>query len=183
MLVTGTRSRRRRLAAGRRRRLVASVAVLALAMILPAGATFSAFTSTGGSNAANTVTSGTGAITDNDATGAMFAMAGMTPGSTDTGGITVTYTRTPPSLVRLYGTTTGTGLDTYLDLTVTRGTIASPSFDSCTGFTADATDYQGDGAGVIYNGTMAGFADTWAAGRLDPRTASVQEAWTNGEIH
>jgi hypothetical protein len=113
----------------------------------------------------------------------MFSMTGMTPGSTDTGCINVTYTGSLPSLVRLYGTTTGTGLDTYLDLVVTRGTIPSPSFDSCSGFVADSTDYQGDGAGVIFDDTMAAYADTWTAGRLDPRTATVQEAWTTGETH
>jgi len=172
--MVGMRSRRRRLAVARRRRLVASAVVLALAVILPAGATFSAFTSTGAASAANTTTAGSVAITDNDANGAMFSMTGMTPGSTDTGCITVTYTGSLPSLVRLYGTTTGTGLDAYLDVVVTRGTIAAPTFDSCTGFTPDTPNY-GNGAGIVYTGTLAGYADSWAAGTLDPRTASLQE--------
>jgi hypothetical protein len=180
--MVGMRSRRRRLAVARRRRLVASAVVLALAVILPAGATFSAFTSTGAASAANTTTAGSVAITDNDANGAMFSMTGMTPGSTDTACITVTYTGSLPSQVRLYGTTTGTGLDAYLDVVVTRGTIAAPTFDSCTGFTPDTPNY-GNGAGIVYTGTLAGYADSWAAGTLDPRTALLQEVWTTGESH
>jgi Concanavalin A-like lectin/glucanases superfamily len=84
--------------------------------------------------------------------------------------------------VRLYGSTGGSGLDAYLDLTITRGTIPSPSFDSCTGFTADTTDWLGLGGGVIYAGTLAGFGDDWTSGTVDAMP-SVPEAWTTGESH
>ena len=60
--------------------------------------------------------------------------------------------------VHLYDTVGGTGLATYLNLTVTRGTISgTPAAGSCTGFTADTTAWSGAGAGVIYNGTLASF--------------------------
>ena len=81
----------------------------------------------------------------------------------------------------MYGATTGTGLDPYINLTVTRGTIASPSFDACTGFSADATDYIGSGAGVVYNGTLAGFPDAWTGGIVDAPSAT--ETWTTNEVH
>ena len=50
------------------------------------------------------------------------AAALQRPGNTDTGCIKVSYAGSLASEVRLYGTTSGTGLDAYLDLTVTRGT-------------------------------------------------------------
>ena len=85
--------------------------------------------------------------------------------------------------MRLYGTTTGSGLDPYLDLTVTRGSFSSaPAFDACTTFTADSTDYIGAGSGVIYSGTLQVFADGYAAGLVDP-TAGSLESWTSGETH
>ena len=70
--------------------------------------------------------------------------------------------------MRLYGTTTGTGLDQYLDLKVTRGTYtpSEPAFDSCTNFQPDGTEYiAGKGNGVIYDGTLQGFPDDYAGGR------------------
>jgi hypothetical protein len=51
-----------------------------------------------------------------------------------------------------------------VDLTVTRGTISSGSFDSCTNFPADSTNWIGSGNGVVYSGTLQGFADDWTAG-------------------
>jgi hypothetical protein len=149
---------------------------------LPVRATWSAFSNTT-DDTSNSTAAGTVAITDNDGGTAMFTMAGMTPGSTSTACIKVTYTGTLPALVNLYATTTGSGLGTYLDLTVTRGTISSGSFSSCTGFAADTTDYFGNGAGVVYSGTLAAYPSTYAAGIADPRTASIAEAWTTNEVH
>ena len=96
----------------------------------------------------------------------------------------MTYTGSLDAAVRLYGTTTGTGLDQYLDLKVTRGTYSpsNPGFDSCTNFTADATNYIGAGAGVVYNGTVQGYADDYAGGLVDP-TSGSPETWTSGEKH
>jgi hypothetical protein len=117
-------------------------------------------------------------LTDNDANSAMFNVTGMVPGQTDTGCIRVRYTGTVASNVRLYGTTTGTGLDQYLEVKVTRGAYSpsEPAFDSCTNFSADSTDYIGAGAGVIYNGTLQAYPDNFDAGRVDP-TSGSPEAW------
>src|SRR3954447_5903437 len=153
--------RPRHLRPARRRR--GTRAMLGLAVVslvtalLPGGSTFSAFSATT-ANTASTGTAGTVALTDNDAGTAMSALSNTKPGDTDTSCIQVTSTGTLASLVRLYGTTTGTGLDAYVTLTVTRGTGAS-SFDDCTGFTADATNYTGNGAGVLYSGTLAAYPD------------------------
>lgn len=130
----------------------------------------------------NTFGSGTVAIGDDDGGSTpMFSLTGLQPASTDSGCIVVTYTGSVTANVRLYGSTAGTGLDQYLDLTVTRGT-KSGAFDSCSGFTADSTNYIGQGAGVIYSGTLQGFPDDYNAGTVDP-TSGSPEAWTSGEAH
>ena len=158
-----------------------SLLVVGLLGIALAG-TWSAFSATT-DNEGNTFSAGTVTLSDNDAGSAIFTLSGAAPGNSDTGCITVSYTGSLPSTVRLYGTTAGTGLDQYLDLKITRGTFSTaPAFDSCTGFTADATNYIGAGAGVIYNGTLQGFADNYTAGLVDP-TAGTPESWTNPESH
>jgi hypothetical protein len=166
------------------RRLLASLVVIGLVGTVGGWATFSAFSSTT-SNTGNTFAAGTVAIEDNDANAAMFTMANLKPGSTDTGCINVTFTGSLASSVKLYGTTTGTGLDQYLTLKVTRGTYtpSEPAFDACTNFSADATEYlgAGQGAGVIYNSTLQGFADTYTAGVQDP--PGTAEVWTTSESH
>lgn len=124
---------------------------------------------------------GTVDITDNDAGAAALVQSNASPGTSDTACIVVSYQGTLPATVRLYGTTTGTGLDQYLDLTVTRGSGSGP-FDSCTGFTPDAVDYVGAGPGVVYSGTLQGWADNYTVGLVDP-VPSSPETWTNGESH
>lgn len=122
-------------------------------------------------------------LTDDDGGNAMFTLPNAAPGSGDTGCITVTYHGESEATVRLYGTTTGTGLDRYLDLTVTRGTFPSgtPPFDSCGGFVPDPPDYIGAGAGTIYAGTLADFPDSYDAGLADPPGAP--EPWADSETH
>ena len=164
-----------------RARLLGSLAVLVLvAALLGAASTFSAFTGTT-ADAGNTFAAGTVVIGDNDSGSASLSMSNARPGDTDTTCIQVTSTGTLPSLVRLYGTTGGSGLDAHLSLVVTRGSGAA-GFDDCTGFTADATDWNGLGAGVVYSGTLTAFPDSYAAGVVDPRP-SAPEAWTTGETH
>jgi hypothetical protein len=124
---------------------------------------------------------GTVEITDNDAGAAALVQSNAAPGASDTGCIVISYQGTLPATVRMYGTTTGTGLDQYLALTVTRGTGSGP-FDSCAGFIPDATDYVGAGPGVVYSGTLQGWADSYTGGLVDPVPSSA-ETWTNGESH
>jgi predicted ribosomally synthesized peptide with SipW-like signal peptide len=130
----------------------------------------------------NTFGSGTVTLLDDDGGGtSMFSMTGLQPAGTDSGCILVTYTGSTTANVRVYGGTAGTGLDQYLDLTVTRGTKTG-AFDSCSGFTADTTNYIGQGAGVIYKGTLQGFPDDYNTGAVDP-TSGSPEAWSSGEAH
>jgi predicted ribosomally synthesized peptide with SipW-like signal peptide len=132
-------------------------------------------------NPSSSFTAGSVDIDDNDGGTAMLTIANGIPGSSDTGCIQVSYAGSLPASVRLYGSTSGTGLDQYLDVTVTRGTISAGAFDSCTSFTADALNYIGAGPGVIYSGTLQGYPDSFAAGLVDP--PGFPELWTSGETH
>jgi len=109
----------------------------------------------------------------------MLSLTAAKPGDSDTSCLEVTYTGSIATSVRLHGTTTGSGLDQYLNLTVTRGSNTSP-FDSCTNFTPDPTDYNGDGSGVVYSGTLQGFPDSYAAGLVDAE-AATPETWSTNE--
>lgn len=160
------------------RNLLATVVIVGLLVAAVGAAVFSAYTSVS-SNQGNSFKAGSIALTDNDAGSALFTVAGFTPGDSFVKCIEVDYTSTGSvqSSVRLYGTTGGTGLDHYLDLKIRRGTApATPSSGDCTGFTPDATDYDGNGAGVIYDGTLEDFGDDYNAGTQDPAAA-----WINGD--
>ena len=164
------------------RKVLGTVLVTGLLASLAGFATWSAFSATS-TNPTNQFAAGTVAISDNDAGSAMFNLTGMSP--TDPAQqrcIALTYTGSLSSSVRLYGTTGGNGLADFLNVKVTRGTIPAPSFSSCAGFTADAADHVGLGAGVLYDGTLTGFADDYASGLVDANPGTP-ESWTTGEVH
>ena len=160
-------------------RWAASAAVVAVMIgVATSGVTYSAFSSaTTGSD--NRFAAGTVSIGDNDTDTALLALTDAQPGATDTGCVVVTYTGSLPANVRLRAAVSGS-MAPYLNVTVTRGTDASPAFDACTGFVPDATDYLGHGAGVVYSGTLASFPQAWASGIADP-PAGQPESWTTGE--
>jgi hypothetical protein len=135
-------------------------------------------------NSGSSIASGTVTLSDNDSGGSLVSLSNAVPGSGDTGCIRVRYAGSLAANVRMYGTTTGSGLDRYLDVVVTRGDYSpsTPSFDSCTNFQPDATDYVGAGAGVIYSGTLENFPDGWSTGLVDP-TAGAPESWGTDEVH
>ena len=161
----------------------AALGVLALLVLAAGGATFAAYRATT-QNDGNRVEAGSVKLSDNGDGTSLMSMSGAVPGNTTSACIRVTFDGSLASTVRLYGATTGSGLDQYLDLKVTRGTYSpsAPAFKSCTNFQADATNYIGAGNGVIYNGTLQGYADNYAAGLVDPLPGSP-ESWTNGEAH
>jgi predicted ribosomally synthesized peptide with SipW-like signal peptide len=165
------------------RRSALVLAAIALLVAIAGAQTWAAYSATTASSD-NSFASGTVALGDNDSDTALLTLSAATPGDSDTGCVTVSYTGSLASAVRLYGTTTGTGLDAYLDLKVTRGSFsgAPPAFDACTNFTPDATNYLGSGNGVIYNGTLLAYPDDHAAGVVDPPTGGA-ESWTSGESH
>ncbi len=113
-------------------------------------ASYAAFTSTT-SNATNNWSVGTVALTDDDATTAMFTATNLAPGATGTKCIVVTSTGSLASTVKLYGTapTTTNALSTHINLSVVQGT--GGTFGSCTGFAPLAVGSS------VYSGTLAGF--------------------------
>ncbi len=105
-------------------------------------------------NSTNQVSSAAIALSDNDATTAMFNnVTNMIPGTTYERCIDVTYTGTvDPTAVMLYATGTPTGtLAPYLDLTVQVGADTPAAFRDCTGFVS---------SGTLYSGTLDTFAST-----------------------
>jgi hypothetical protein len=171
--------RTRRPASRTRKLLITALVIGVFGTALGAG-TYAVFTATT-SNTGNSFAAGTVAISDNDLSSAMLSLANAKPGDSDTACIRISYTGTLSSTVRMYGTVTGT-LPSYLTLTVTRGTDSAPSFDSCANFTADATNYLGAGAGVIYQGSLASYPATYGAGIVDPIPGSP-ETWVTNEVH
>ncbi len=164
----------------RTRKILRSMLVLAIVGVGVGAGTFAAFSGST-TSAGNGFTAGTVAIGDNDAGANVVSLTAAAPGQNSTGCVAVTYTGTLDAGVRLYAALSGT-LAPYLTLTVTRGSDSSPSFASCAGFTADATNHLGLGAGVIYSGLLSAFPTTYAAGIVDP-LAATPETWTTGERH
>jgi hypothetical protein len=72
----------------------------------------------------------------------------------------------------MYGLTTGTGLDRYLTLQITRGTLpAGTPAASCAGFNPDSADYTANGAGVIYSGRLNDLPTAADTALTDPVSA------------
>lgn len=161
------------------RKLLLSGLVLGLACVGVAGVAWSSFSSTT-ANPSNRFSAGTVAIADNDAGASLLSLSSASPGASSSGCIRVTYTGSLASSVHLYGSTTGS-LAQYLNLVITRGTQGAPSFPSCTGFSADTTNYVGAGAGVVYSGTLGSFASAnhdFASGLADPGSWAQNDAHT-----
>lgn len=139
------------------------------AIALASGGTYAAFFSTTHAGG-NTLSAGTVYLVDNDSGSHMFSASGMRP--TDAprvSCITVTYNGTLDATVRLYASAvSSTGVEPYLDLKVESGT-STTGFDDCTGFSAIET---------LYDGTVAGYPTSHAAGIVDP-----DGPWTTGEGH
>ena len=164
----------------RRLEVLVALAAVALAVSVAGHSVYAAFSRTT-SSSGNAFAAGTVSIGDNDGAGAMLSLTSAAPGDSDTGCINVTYTGSLAAGVRLYASVSGS-LASYLNLTVTRGTDSAPSFDSCSGFGADSTDYIGAGAGVIYSGTLAAFPTSYAAGIVDA-SSSAAATWNTNDAH
>lgn len=162
------------------RKLARLALVLGVLGLIAAGGTYAAFSSTT-TNPDNRFDAGSVALSDNDGGTALLSLSGAVPGDSNTRCITVTYNGSLAAAVRLYGTVSGS-LPSYLQLTVTRGTDPAPSFASCSGFTADSSDYIGAGPGVIYSGSLASFPSSFASGIVDP-APGAPATWTTSEAH
>ena len=106
-------------------------------------------------NAGNEISTGTVAISDNDAGSALYNITGAKPGDTVSRCIRTTYTGTLPADVHLYTTSPPGALAQYVDLAITKGTQLNSSFPDCTGFVADGV--------ALFTGTLQGFEQTRSA--------------------
>ncbi len=165
---------------GRAPRTVWLTVVIVAVAAIGARALYASFIST--ATDTQQISTGTVTIGSNDTGSALFSLADMKPADSPVSQcITVTMTGSRDSTVHLYGSLSGT-LDPYVNLVVTRGTDSSPSFASCTNFTADTTDYNGDGDGVVYSGLLSNYPTTYAGGIIDPKSATP-ETWSHNEAH
>jgi hypothetical protein len=163
-------------------KLAATAATLAGCALLASAATWSNLNATA-TNPSNAFTAGTVQIASNSGAAAVLSLTNAKPGGVSTGCIQVSYTGTLPATVKLYGTSGGTGWNQYLNLVVTRGTFSgTPSAGSCTGFTADATNYIAQGVGVIYSGTLANWPTSAATAQVDP-ISSAPATWSPNATH
>lgn len=144
-----TTSTSRRLTAA----LATPVAILAgAAMIWQAS--YAAFSGTTRSSG-NSWSTGSVALTDDDAGTARFQAANLVPDATDTKCIKVTATATVPGVVKGYALhllSSPQGLEDHILISVRAG--SGGGFNSCTGFTADETLLTG-----MPLSTLATFSD------------------------
>lgn len=132
-----------------RRKILITVAIVALVGAAVGMGTFSAFSSTT-SNSGNTFAAGTVHLTDNDSGSAMYNVSAGAPGTAVVKCIKLTYSGTLAANVKLYTTSSLGAVANEIDLTVEKGTSSgSPTFPDCGTFNSEAT---------VYNGTLAGFA-------------------------
>jgi len=147
---------------------------------LVGGSAWAVFSGTS-ANSSNSFTAGSLTLTDDDAGAAMITLSNQKPGDTDTRCISLTYNGPPRASVVTYGATTGTALDGHIGLLVTRGTMPTGQFNTCTGFTADTRVHiPGQSAGVVYVGSLADYPDSAATAIYD---SPQNKAWTDGESH
>jgi predicted ribosomally synthesized peptide with SipW-like signal peptide len=166
-----------------KRGMVAKAAVSALVVALISalvGTTFASFSDTSQTQPSS-FAAGTVILSDDDTGAAVVSMEAGKPGDTQVGCILIRYEGTLPARARLYAQVSGS-LAPALQLTVTRGSDPSPSFNSCGGFVADATDYGGGGPGVMYSGPLGSYPASYAGGLPDPHP-SGPETWTTSETH
>jgi camelysin-like metallo-endopeptidase len=170
-----------------KKKLLLTLLTLGVTASLATLATFSAFTATT-ANAGNSIDSGTVAISDNDADSAMYNVSNAKPGDSDVSCITVTYTGSLDSTVKLYMATAVSNGSLY-NLQVERGSGAA-GFDDCTGFSADAELYNGalgDFQASYYDfatGIDAGDGTAWSTGEsIDYRFTITQNDDTTANAH
>jgi hypothetical protein len=148
------------------------VGVLGSAVALGVFGLFSATTQ----NAGNEISSGTVALSDNDAGSAQFNITGAKPGDSWTRCIKVSYNGSLPADLRIYELGGGGPLSPYLTLKLEQGTQSEATFPSCAGFTPDGTN----GTGTIYQGPGFGsIGATYDTGA--PIVPFGQTVWNPGD--
>lgn len=157
------------------KQLLASALVVGVLGSVVALGVFGLFSATT-QNSGNEISSGTIAISDNDAGSAMFNITNAKPGDSWTRCIKVIYSGSLPADVKLYEVGGGGPLSPYLKLKLEQGSQEEATFPSCTGFTPDATN----GTGTIYLGPGFGsIGSTWETGA--PVVPFGKALWSPGE--
>lgn len=162
------------------RRVLLTLLIVGLTGTVAATATYAAFSGTTAS-ASNQFDSGSVTVTDGNAAATPIDISNLRPGTTVSNCVNVSYSGSLPADLRQYVTTSG-ALIPYVQIKVTRGSGLSGAWPTCTGFTADGTNYIGQGNGVIYNGAVSSFPASPGAATLDP-TNAAPETWSNPESH
>ena len=142
------------------RKLLLTGALLAATGLTASLFTWAAFSATT-NNGTNSWQAGSVTITHDDSGSAMFNVSGIVPGNTGQKCIKVTYSGSVAATVKLYRSAIGgTGLDSYIDLTVNKGSGSSGTNGDCTGFSAGSD---------IHTSTLTAVPTSYAAG-LDGAT-------------
>jgi predicted ribosomally synthesized peptide with SipW-like signal peptide len=171
----------------KKRKVLATVGVLALVAGLGTFAAFSATTS----NTGNQITSGTVALNDTDGgTGKLSFIAAGTPGQVTTKCIRITYTGSLAATVKLYRTgAIAAGANGKYSLSVDRattGTLTAPAADmNCTGptvWTSVLATTDVDATATTYAGGTDIKGSAWATNNsVDLRfTTTVKDGAVNG---
>lgn len=162
-----------------RKKLLATIAVIGAAASLIAVGAFSAFSATT-TNPGNTFSAGTVDIEDNDSGTALYTATNQAPGNVTESCITVTYTGSLDSSVKLYG---GSPLAAYaggqfVDLKIEQGTQTTPP-----AFPTDCSDFAPVGGPALFDGTVRGFRQAhsnWGNGlATDPQSGAP---WVTSDI-
>jgi hypothetical protein len=155
----------------RTRKVLRTLLVVGVVGTVAGVGSFSAFTSQA-DNDLNRVSAGSVILTDNDGgTAPLYDITNAKPGDTQTSCIRVSYSGSLPATVKLYTPTTIGALGPQVNLKIESGTQASPSYPSCTGFSAETT---------LFDAALSTFATSYAAGVTDfPGT--VATSWTSGD--
>jgi signal peptidase len=150
----------------RERRAGRRISVMGIAALVVAGASGTAIAAI---VVANDAVNPSSTLVVNDDEQPLFMLLNMAPGDTATACELVTNRGPGAADVGMYGLTTGTGLDDYLTLQITRGTLpAGTPAASCAGFNGDTDDYTANGAGVVYSGMLSDFPNTEDTALSDP---------------
>ena len=155
----------------RTRKILRTLLVIGIVGTVAGVGSFSAFTSQA-DNDNNRVSAGTVTLTDNDGgTAPLYDITAAKPGDTQTSCIRVAYTGSLDATVKLYTPSTIGALGPEVNLKIESGTQASPSYPSCTGFSAETT---------LFDAALSTFATSYAGGVTDfPGTVATK--WVNGD--
>jgi hypothetical protein len=151
------------------RKLLMTLVVVGLAATSVSFGVFSAFSSTT-TNPGNNFSAGTVTLGDNDGGASVYNASNQKPGQSAEKCIKVTYGGSLPSTVKLYRSafSGGSGLDAFIDLTITKGT----------GNSFDCSDFSG--STPVPATTLAAFPSSYGSG-IALTNASGSAAWSQND--